>query len=138
MIQRVQSIWLLLAAAAAALSLYFPFYVGSKLINDMSVIEDLNATQHPILLVLTVGVTLLSFVTLFLFKNRRLQLRMTIVALVLHLVNLVLYFRQMGDYSRGALTLTSVFAFAVPVFLLLAISGIRRDQNLIRSVDRLR
>lgn len=138
MIQRVQSIWLFLASACAALTYYFPFYVGNSLINDMSVIEELKATSNPFLLVLTATVALLSLITIFLFKNRRLQLRMAIVTLILQIINLVIYFQKMGDYNRGALTLTSIFAFLVPVFLFLAISGIRRDQNLIRSVDRLR
>jgi hypothetical protein len=41
-------------------------------------------------------------------------------------------------FTSGNMALTSVFALAIPVFLLLAISGIWKDEKLVKSLDRLR
>jgi hypothetical protein len=36
------------------------------------------------------------------------------------------------------MSLTSVFALAIPVFLVLAINGMWKDEKLVKSLDRLR
>ncbi|HRI20814.1 MAG TPA: DUF4293 family protein, partial [Panacibacter sp.] len=60
------------------------------------------------------------------------------VTLLLSAGIIALYFSAMDNYLEGRIDLTSVFAFAVPVFLLLAARGIYKDEKLVKSADRLR
>jgi hypothetical protein len=138
MIQRIQSIWLLLAAAAAFLTLRFSFYSGI-LINDTGrEITPLTAQSNVLLTILTAGVGLASLIAIFLYKNRKLQLRLVLIALLVSLANIALYFMEIRKYAEGNVTLAAAFAFAVPVFLALAWRGIRKDEKLVKSLDRLR
>ena len=136
MIQRIQTIWLLLASACAFLSMKFPFYfiaVHPETIND-----QFNATNNMILLILTAILATLCLFTIFVFKQRNLQLWLTILAIVISLLNIFLYFTYKKDNPGGGIALTSVFVFIIPIFLFLAARGIYRDKKLVRSMDRLR
>ena len=136
MIQRIQSVWLLLAAAAAVASIKFPFYTGTLAASNTY--ESLNATQFIPIIVLTVLSALISFVTIFLFKNRKRQTGLTALNIFISIIVIVLYCLHLKDFSSGSFSLTSVFVFAIPIFLVLALMGIRRDAKLIKSLDRLR
>ena len=136
MIQRIQSIWLLLASAFAFLTMKFPFYfIGT---NPSLATDQFNATTNMFLLILTAILATLCLFTIFVFKQRKLQLWLTILAIVISICNILLYFNFKKQYSGGGLALTSVFAFAIPLFLFFAARGIYRDQKLVRSMDRLR
>lgn len=135
MIQRIQTIWLLLAAAASFATLKLSFYSGNK---DNNLFEELTGSSHFLLLILSVAVGLLALITIFLFKNRKLQIRLSLLGIVLQLVALVIYFQQIKTYVQGNFTLTSALSFIIPVFFILAWLGIRKDEKLIKSMDRLR
>ncbi len=135
MIQRIQSIWLLLAGAGSLATLKLSFYSGNK---DNSLFEELNGTSHFFLLILAVAVALAAFAALFLFKTRKLQTQLCLLGLLLQIGALVLYFLQTQKYVQGSFTLTSAVSFVIPVFFILAIIGIRKDEKLIKSMDRLR
>lgn len=135
MIQRIQTIWLLLAAAASFASLKLSFYSGNK---DNNLFEELTGSSHFLLMILSVAVGLLALITIFLFKNRKLQIRLSLLGIVLQLVTLVIYFQQIKTYVQGNFTLTSALSFVIPVFFILAWLGIRKDEKLIKSMDRLR
>ena len=136
MIQRIQSFWLLLAAAAAVASIRFPFYTGSLAADNTY--ESLNAAKNIPIVILTVLSALISFVTIFLYKNRNRQTWVTLLNIFISIIVIILYFLQLKNFSSGSFSLTSLFVFAVPVFLILALMGIRRDAKLIKSLDRLR
>jgi drug/metabolite transporter (DMT)-like permease len=135
MIQRIQTIWLLLAAAASFATLKLSFYSGNK---DNNLFEELTGSSHFLLLILSVAVGLLALITIFLFKNRKLQIQLSLSGLVLQLAVLAVYFQQTKNYVQGNFTLTSVISFLIPVFFILAWLGIRKDGKLIKSMDRLR
>jgi Domain of unknown function (DUF4293) len=135
MIQRIQTIWLLLAAAAAFATLKFSFYSGNK---DNNLFEELTGSSHFLLLILSVAVGLLALITIFLYKNRKLQIRLSLLGIVLQLVALAVYFQQTKTYVQGSFTLTSAISFVIPIFFILAWLGIRKDEKLIKSMDRLR
>ena len=136
MIQRIQTVWLLLASACAFLSMKFPFYFISA--HPETLNDQFNATNNMILLILTAILATLCLFTIFVFKQRKLQLWLTILALVISLLNIFLYFTYKKDNPGGGIALTSVFVFLIPVFLFLATRGILRDQKLVKSMDRLR
>jgi hypothetical protein len=139
MLQRFQTLWLLLAAIFAFLSFKLPFYSGSKIIKD--VIQPdvrLDAASQIFILVLTGAVILCCFTAVFLFKNRKKQLTLTIINFILSIILLVLYFLQIQKFQTGIISLSCLFTLAIPIFLFLAARGIRKDEKLIKSLDRLR
>jgi len=141
MIQRLQSIWLLLAAAAAFCSLQFSFYSGNMIAaNQAKSFAALNAQSNLLLLILSAGVGIASLISVFLYKNRKTQLRIILVTLLVSIINLVLFFTQTSKFvpGEGSYSITAIFAIIVPVFLILAIRGIRKDEKLVKSLDRLR
>ena len=139
MIQRLQTIWLLIAAVCAILTYDLAFYSGVKL-SDTNIKQfvELNAMADVIIMVLTGLVALICLVTMFLFKNRKMQLRLTIVALLASIANLVIYFKETAEFTDGNILLTSIFTFIVPFFLVMAARGIYQDEKLVKSMDRLR
>ncbi|MEJ8842870.1 DUF4293 domain-containing protein [Lacibacter sp. H375] len=135
MIQRIQTIWLLLAAAASFATLKLSFYSGNK---DNNLFEELTGSSHFLLLIMSVAVGLLALITIFLYKNRKLQIRLSLLGVTLQLVVLAVYFQQTKTYVQGSFTLTSALSFIIPLFFILALLGIRKDEKLIKSMDRLR
>jgi hypothetical protein len=139
MIQRVQSIWLLLAAAACFLTLKLSFYSGNVVQEDQTrLFTNLTAMSNIWLMILTFLLGTGILVIIFLFKDRKLQMKLTIVAILLAIVNIVLFFGELKKFVEGSFDLTSPVVFIVPVFLILAARGIYKDQKLIKSLDRLR
>jgi len=140
MIQRIQTIWLFLAALAAFLTLKFSFYSGNMLGTDLisKTFTHLTAASKIIILVLTTAIGVTSLVAIFLYKNRKLQMRIALAAMLISLLNILLYFNETSHFSEGNYDLTAMITFAIPVFLFLAAKGIYNDQKLVKSLDRLR
>jgi ABC-type thiamin/hydroxymethylpyrimidine transport system permease subunit len=139
MIQRSQSIWLLLASACAFLSIKFPFFYINSIVPGLAT-EEYNATHNVLLLVLTSILGALLLFLIFMYKNRKLQMRLTFLALITGALNIYLYFQYgyLNEAIKPGIALSSAFAFLIPVFCIMAIAGIRRDIKLIRSLDRIR
>ena len=135
MIQRIQTIWLLAASACGFITLQLPFYIGS--IGALPA-ERFTALGSLPLLILTIAAAITGFVAIFLYKNRSLQLKLTLAAFAVAIINIALFFSKTQAYNTGGIALSSVFAFAAPVFYALAIRNIYRDQKLVKSIDRLR
>ncbi len=135
MIQRIQSIWLLLAGAASIATLKLSFYSNN---NGKVVNPELTGSTSFLILILAVAVALTAFIAIFLYKNRKKQMQVTLLGLLLQIVTLVMYFLQVKNYEPGNFTLTSVVSFIIPVFFILAWLGIRKDEKLVKSMDRLR
>jgi len=136
MIQRIQTLWLLLASICAFASVKLPFYFGSIEIPGPTI--TITPYDNFMLLVFVIATALMGLVTIFLFSNRSLQIKMCIVGLVLSLANLMHYFLYMKNFKTGGLSLYSILSFLVPVFFILAIRSIYKDQKLLKSLDRLR
>ncbi|MGZ5220750.1 MAG: DUF4293 domain-containing protein [Chitinophagaceae bacterium] len=138
MIQRQQSLWLLLAAVASFLSFKFPFYTGNIVENNLSRFEELEGGSNFFLLLLTGLSVLISLIAIFLYKDRKTQFKLTIGGIVMAIVLLILYFSQIKKFSSGNFALTAVFAFAILVGYLMAARGIWKDEKLVKSLDKLR
>ena len=139
MIQRMQTVWLLLAALCAAFTYKFSFYSGNTVDkNNVSKFENLVASSNFLLLIFTAILAAGGLIILFLYKDRKLQFRLTLVAIVLAIIDLIIYFQQMKNFTSGNISLTAVLAFAIPVLLILAARGIWKDEKLVKSLDRLR
>jgi drug/metabolite transporter (DMT)-like permease len=136
MIQRIQTLWLLLASICAFASVKLPFYFGSLEVPGPTI--TITPYDNFMLLVFVIATALMGLVTIFLFSNRSLQIKMCIVGLVLSLANLMHYFLYMKNFKTGGLSLYSILSLLVPVFFILAIRSIYKDQKLLKSLDRLR
>ena len=139
MIQRLQTVWLFLASVFAFMTFKFPFYSGNVTGKDNQIeLKKFIASFDILTLIITGALGLGCFITIFLFKKRKLQFRLTIAMLVLSILNLIVYFSKLGEFLKGELSFAAVFALAIPVFLFFAARGIWKDEKLVKSLDRLR
>ena len=140
MIQRIQSIYLLLGALTLlALLLFDDIWQGAAAVQ---------AWFSPVLLVLIFLTVAIAIGAIFMYKDRKRQRSAVVVAQFLALVLLAVFY--LGLYLVGALGVTvagvvdtaRVVALLLPVvayiFFYLARKGIERDIALVRSMDRLR
>ena len=137
MIQRIQSIWLLLAAVCAFLTLKFSTYVGTN--KDLIPSSFLNGIATMPLIFVTLATGILALVTIFLYKNRKQQWWFTLLAGVLEVGLIFLYYREIQTYvGKGTFSITAILHGAVIIFLILAARGISNDDKLIKDSNRLR
>ena len=134
MLQRIQSIWLLLAAACAFLGLQFPFYTGTREVAGYV----LKGTESIPIIIVTVAVGIIALVSIFLYHNRKLQLRLTLVGLLLQAVLIFLYYSEVKNFTGGTYALSALLQGCVVLFLFLAAKGINHDNRIIRESNRLR
>lgn len=144
MIQRIQTVFLFIAAVFAGLPLWLPYLSGT---SEQTVFADgqFNAFDNIGLLGLSIMSGVLGLVAIFLYSNRPLQARLTGAgALVSLLAALLLAFTVYQIYSAeqpnhplqlGASLVLSPLAV---LLFFLALRAIRKDERLVRSMDRLR
>ncbi|MEI7627603.1 MAG: DUF4293 domain-containing protein [Bacteroidota bacterium] len=135
MLQRIQTIWLLLAAVCGFASLKTSFYIGSI---GTEPANHLTAMSNIWLMILTIVTATITCVSIFMYKNRAQQLKLVLATIALSVIVFVLYFIETQKYAVGGFALTSVIVIAVPVLQILAAIGIYKDEKLVKSVDRLR
>ncbi len=157
MIQRIQTLFLLLALISGALVFYFPladFYHELYGNYKLFVTELKSMDPDPKMttsiwfnspLWLTAGASLiLTLITIFLYKNRITQLRLVAFNILLNVSFVVMIFII---YSNKITKLTQIepsyqlgifFPLISLVFLILANRFIRKDEVLVKSADRLR
>lgn len=149
MIQRIQSVYLLLASGAFGGQFLLP-YLQTEPTNPataLPVMADgvLNPFDNFGLLGLTALAVLLSLITIFVFKNRPLQGKLTglgILSAVLLLALAVIASQSVRSAVPEGGSVSFGLGWISPVagMLLLWLAGraIRKDENLVRSMDRLR
>lgn len=140
MLQRIQSVWLLLATTLSALSVKWSFFSGNRMNTTTNTKEwvEFNATENTIILLLTVAIAVAALVCIFMYKDRKRQLLISISVLALSLVNLFLYFNASQTFTESNTDLTALISLGIPVFLILAAIGIYKDEQLVKNADRLR
>jgi peptidoglycan/LPS O-acetylase OafA/YrhL len=136
MIQRVQTIWMILAAIAAFLTLKFLFYSGTLIADNLY--HPLLATDNFLILILTSALGTGIVINIFLFKTRKIQMRIIIIAILLECLIIFLYIKQTNNYSTGNYSLWSVLHILIIIFLFFAARGIYKDSKLIKESNRLR
>ena len=136
MLQRIQTVYLFIAALLSG-GLIFLVALWKTETGESVFVEDVI-----IALALFVGSALLSVITIFLFKNRKLQF-------VLGRINILLNFFLLGVFVYWSLSVPGEMNISekgigmfIPVlsivFLVLANKAIKKDEDLVKSVDRLR
>jgi hypothetical protein len=149
MIQRIQSIYLFLAAALTGSQFGVPYAKTTDVVtttNAIPALSDgvLNPADNIGLLGLTALSILVTLAAVFLYKNRPLQARITmggVLVTVLSLLLAGLLVKQTLD-AAGQSAVQLYAGLGLPVLALLfqwlALRGIKKDDNLVRSMDRLR
>lgn len=150
MIQRIQSIYLLVVTILLVVCLCVP--VGSYIGSDYSVstftnlcltLADGTRDYAPWALFAILLVTAcLAFGTIFLYKNRMLQIRLTIFSTIL----LVGYYATLITFvfmlQEDTMTFSCSWTVCLPLVAIilnwLAIRAIGKDEVLVKAYDRLR
>ena len=149
MIQRIQSVYLLAVAILMIICMCNP--VGSIIAADNQISEfynlfismpDGSKTYAPwALFAIQMIITVLAFTTIFLFKKRMLQIRLTIfssVMLIGYYLALVAYILMLAEDTTFSASWTICLPFVGIILNWLAIRGIGADEALVKAYDRLR
>ncbi|NIM35519.1 MAG: DUF4293 family protein [Hydrotalea flava] len=138
MIQRIQSFWLLLTAVCAFATLKLPFYSGNKIADQAGSYQSVTGNTTILLNIITVAIGIIALVFIFLYKNRKQQLWLTLLLLLVSLLQLFLLYLQTKQFVQGAYEISVLVYIAMPAWLILAMRGMYKDEQLVKSVDRLR
>ncbi len=149
MIQRIQTLWLLAAVAAVTASFALPFMQApdGDSARTVSALADgaLTPTDNPGLLGLSVLGTITALAAIFLFKNRPLQGRLAmagagigVLLLGLAILAINMARAEMPQQANAGIGVGVVLPALYGLFCWLAARAIRRDEALVRSMDRLR
>lgn len=142
MIQRIQSIFLLLAGIAFFALFGLPL-ASSNVKAGFFADTIFNVQDHVALMVLAALGGILSIATIFLFKNRPLQIKLGYLIIVLGIaIPVVASILALGTDDVKQETIRLSLGVGAPIlaiiFGILAIRFIGKDNKLVRSMDRLR
>jgi uncharacterized membrane protein YwzB len=145
MIQRIQTIFLILAALSFGALFKLPLLSSSTPATQFLADSIYNIQDHLILLSITgfaIGVSVLS---IFLYKNRKLQRKLVYIVIFLAIVFAVAAYFLLKTNGGEALNATGVqikagvfLPLAGMIFCFLAGYYIGKDDKLVKSMDRLR
>ena len=161
MIQRIQSLFFLLAAFCILALLFVPFWKydganSTQFLQALSVENvgasvastEISFTETPLhmgFLGLSILIPLMLLVIIFLFNNRSRQISLGFVALILTLILILVmvFFSRQGPYggftpSEGTVQLGLAFPMAAVILIWLGIKRVQADDALVKSVDRIR
>jgi hypothetical protein len=151
MIQRIQTLFLLAAAILSGLLLsgdLIRLTAGNSAVFGLSFMGmggqggEVVQRLWPMTVILSV-VPLLAFVAIFLYRNRPLQMRLTMLVLLLSIGTLILgaFYVLMLDRKIDITVMwrvKSVFPVITAILAWLAYRAIMKDELKVRSYDRLR
>jgi Domain of unknown function (DUF4293) len=154
MIQRIQSLYLLAANILLSALYLSPFAElsgkeGKTFLFYLNGLVPGNAVNGGIvlntwpLLAITGLIFALIFLIIFQYKNRPLQIKLTYLseALLIILTGLIYFYVWKGNtLTAGSYSfkITSTFPLIAAVFAWLASRGMIKDENLVKSIDRIR
>lgn len=154
MIQRIQTVYLLIVAILIGILYFFPL-ASFVVEQDMSMyhlsvkglMPNTESTKPlfralPLVFIITI-IVIISITIIALFKRRMLQIKLSIINIVLlvGLQSLMFYFVIVSKHQLGgqsSYSLIFVFPLIAAIITYLAIRRIAKDEALVRSMDRLR
>lgn len=126
LIQRIQSIYLIITGAIGLIVGFITDFIPDELVD--------------MILLSTIGI--LAFASLFSFRKRKIQLKINYLNIIINLMLIGFMTYDLLKSSGGVFTSMKGVEFFVPVLLiiLLAMANkyIKKDEKLIKSVDRFR
>lgn len=153
MIQRIQTVYLILALALMSALFYFPiakiigmddhiyllYFDGLKPAKNTSIYY---MQTFPLAILLFV-ICMIDLVTIFLYRKRKIQMRLCIINMVLMIGSpglMVFYLMYVNEKLQGVISYEYPLIFPVVAAILtyLAFRGVRKDELLVRSLERIR
>ena len=137
MIQRIQTVYLLIALVIlGALPFVFPLFTMS----DGKEFRFMNDSFYTVLFGLS---TTLTFISIMYFKKRQHQFVLNRLTIILNLILLGLFVYRSLNLSGEAVQVSEkgigmFLPIVAIVFLALANRAIKKDEDLVKSADRLR
>lgn len=147
MIQRIQTIYLLLSGLLTASLLQLTFAelaVNGELyiFSAQGIFSGGKIEFDGLPIMVFIGlISLLHFIIIFMYKNRIRQIRLTVFTIILlvGLLGLFFYFAYAGfEDARVAFKIPVAFPLIAIILDYLAIRSIGKDEALVRSMDRIR
>lgn len=151
MIQRIQTVYLLIATVLLIVTMCQP--VGSFVAGEGSVYDFMNygikfpdgtisSTSWGMFALLILS-AIVSFGTIFIFKNRILQIRMTVfnsIILIGYYITFIVFMFVLKGKLEASYQLSWALALPLVCIILnyLAIRAIGKDEFMIKAADRLR
>ena len=131
MIQRIQTLFLFVASA-----LLFSLFFSNLIIIDNSAIKYV---EYKPFLIFTIATFALSFIPIFLFKKRMLQMRFCIFNMILLIAYQVWIVIAISDVAgQSTFSITAVFPIIAGILIFLAFRNIGKDEALVQSMNSLR
>jgi peptidoglycan/LPS O-acetylase OafA/YrhL len=137
MIQRAQSLFLVVVILCGVCLSFFPFWIGEDSVSRyLRNLTSITAAVNYLS-------SLLALVCLFLYKNRKLQIKLCyLLALINILLALVLLVFTKNvfkdDFEHGHRLWASYMPIVAIVAAIAASIFIKKDEELVRSADRIR
>lgn len=129
MLQRIQTIWTFLAVLAAV----FLFVTGQDVIISASI---------PLLNIGCVVLVLVGLLSVFSFKNRKRQILLNNISIIINalLIGVLIYWLQnlSGGIQFPEKGIEPIFPLIAIICLIISNVYIKKDERLVKSVDRLR
>lgn len=151
MIQRIQTIYLLLTSICFSLIMFFPLAIIDVKYHfsvwSFSEIEKGVISPTYYLGLLAVIIAVISLATIFLYHKRMLQNKLCVVMFILILIFLALMFfiypefviyKIIGSNAIINYSVVSILSVLPLAFVLLANRAILKDERKVRAADRLR
>lgn len=145
MIQRKQSIWLFIAALLSASVLFFDLYRVHTSVLGVDTVTQLGVSDHYPSLIIVMVMSLLPLITIFMYSDRKRQLRMTLMSIVATASFITMILTRVTNLNKLLPNATSsnywigaMLPILSIIFLVMAIVNIRKDDKLVKSMDRLR
>ncbi|MEZ4907868.1 MAG: DUF4293 domain-containing protein [Saprospiraceae bacterium] len=145
MIQRIQTVFLLLIVVTYILIFEFPFAISSVAGTGFLADKDFDVYDSPVLLIIAGLGGLLALISIFLYKNRGVQVRLCYLSMVFSILlvvtAVVLFYNQAKTMiSKGEIddSIGIYLPVLILVFGYLASRFIRKDEKTVKSMDRLR
>jgi len=147
-IQRIQSVYLLIAVILMAVFAFFPaltFELGGREFVYGALAAGKVGVTHidPLMLTLVLLICFLALIDIFLYKNLQRQMTVCFVDIIIGLAMLVAIGVEAFIVSgKEGLTLTWQWYLILPIlsiiFLMMAHKAMSRDKKMLRDSDRLR
>lgn len=145
MIQRVQSLFLTASVLISLLLFFIPVYrfINDAVMSPETPNREYFLPENGLLAILNGGIGVLTLICIFLYRNRNMQIRLGNLCLLLTAILTGLLFFVADTLSGGLNQRVQFIAGSyLPIIqmvcLFVAIRFIKRDEELVRSADRLR
>ncbi len=148
MIQRIQTIYLLIAVGAFITEFFTPLLKSSQsAVSGLYQDAQVMVKEDQISLVLLAATVLFTILSIFLFHNRNVQKQLIIATIIVLLAGtayigyaIMSPTQEITSISQAAIFpgLGSFMPIIALIALILAYRGIRNDEKIVKSMDRLR